>query len=78
MRRIPARFPEERPRGPWSIKTRVTEMAEACSGSTGGSTSSYGLEASVLQDASTSFCSTFWSWSVQALLQARLARSLLS
>ena len=33
MRRIPARFPEERPRGPWSIKTRVKEMTEAGSGS---------------------------------------------
>ena len=55
MRRIPARFPEERPRGPWSIKTRLKEMAKAGSGLTGGSTSSYRLEASVLPDASAGF-----------------------
>jgi hypothetical protein len=41
------RFPEERPRGPWSIKSRVTEMTEAGSGSTGGSTSSTAFAASV-------------------------------
>ena len=72
MRRIPARFPEERPRGPWSIKTRLKEMTEAGSGSDRWF---YSVAASALLDASTSFGSTFGSWSVQALLQARIARS---
>ena len=64
------RFPEERPRGPWSIKTRLKEMTKAGSGLTGGATSSYRLEASVLHAASANFSASFWRWRVQALLQA--------
>ena len=66
MRRIPARFPEERPRGPRSIKSRVKEMTEAGSGSDRGSTGSYGLEASILQDASAGFCAELLRSSVRA------------
>ena len=78
MRRIPARFPEERPRGPWSIKTRLKEMAKAGSGLTGGSTSSYRLEASVLPDASAGFWLGLLVWRVQVLLQAETICSVYS
>ena len=54
------------------MKTRVKEMTEAGSGLTGGSTS-------VLVSQSTlATMPDFVSWSVQALLQARLARSVQS
>ena len=77
MRRSPgARFPEERPRGPWSIKSRVTEMTEAGSGSTGGSTSS-GFAASVLPDAGSGFSLEFLRVR-RSLLQERRAHSVLS